>query len=73
MALVELGRTICPICDTPIERPEDYVAFPHFIDDENDPLWPYSDSAIHRWCFATWPLRHEVTLRLEQAGNRAAQ
>jgi hypothetical protein len=28
--------------------------FPHFIWDEAHPLWRFSDSAMHRTCFAGW-------------------
>jgi hypothetical protein len=71
MALVEYGRTRCPVRRRTIDRPGEYVAFPHFIEDPNDPLWPYSDSAIHSWCFATWPLREEFSKRLDLSMRRA--
>jgi hypothetical protein len=28
--------------------------FPHFIWDKAHPLWRFSDSAMHRACFAGW-------------------
>jgi len=39
------------------------VAFGHFISDQSDPLWRYSDSAMHRTCFLAWPKKEEFRAR----------
>ena len=36
---------------------DDLVSFTHFIGDMSDPLWRFSDSAMHRQCFLTWSHR----------------
>jgi hypothetical protein len=64
MALVEFGVTACPLCQQPINEPEDFIAFPHFIEDEQDSLWPYSDAAFHKWCFDEWSRKSEFLERL---------
>ena len=64
MALVEFGVTVCPLCDQPINSPEECVAFPHFIEDTQDSLWPYSDAAFHKRCFDSWLARDEFLERL---------
>lgn len=57
MALILLGSTTCSICDRILNEGEDIVATSHFIADDKDPLWRYSDSGMHRACFVKWPER----------------
>ena len=64
MALVEYGVTVCPLCHQTLNDPKECIGFPHFIADEQDPLWPYSDAAFHIWCFDTWPKKNEYSERL---------
>lgn len=54
MAIVILGSTECPLCGAILAESDDIVGFPHFIGDRAHPLWRYSDSAMHRACFANW-------------------
>ena len=54
MALVLLGKTECSICGVVLNEEDDMVATTHFIADQNDPLWQFSDSAMHRSCFLEW-------------------
>ncbi len=63
MALVILGVTVCPLCEQPINDPEGFIAFPHFIEDERDPFWPYSDAAFHKQCFDSWSKKKEFLER----------
>jgi len=63
MALIESGVTACPLCSQVISEPDEIVTTWHFIDDENDPLWRFSDSAIHRSCFLAWAQREEFVTR----------
>ena len=57
MALILRGETQCSICRVVINDGDAIVATTHFIGDENDPLWRFSDSAMHKTCFLEWPLR----------------
>jgi hypothetical protein len=57
MALIYPGIK-CSICGEPIGERR-LVATTHFIGDQSDPLWRFSDSAMHYDCFQTWPHRAE--------------
>jgi len=67
MALIEYGMTLCSLCGQPINSWEEWIAFPHFIEDEEDPLWPYSDAVFHRSCFESWPHREEFLARFKDS------
>ena len=54
MAIVVRGKTGCSRCGAVFTGSDDIVMFPHFIWDEADPLWRFSDSAMHRRCFVDW-------------------
>ena len=56
MALVYEGIK-CPLCGDIIDLKSRYVATTHFIADQNDPLWRYSDAAMHYGCFQNWEHR----------------
>lgn len=60
MALIYEGIR-CAICDRKIDigRQGSYVATTHFIGDKSDPLWRFSDAAMHYECFQSWPHREE--------------
>jgi hypothetical protein len=57
MALIIGGKSTCSICDDLLGDGDDLVATTHFIADKTDPLWRYSDSAMHRICFLSWEHR----------------
>ena len=57
MALILFGRTECPLCSKPIQEGDEYEAFAHFIDNDKDPFWKYSDAVFHRPCFEKWNQR----------------
>ena len=57
MALILLGKTQCALCSAVLEAGDDLVSTSHFIADPKDPLWRYSDAAMHRRCFLSWPQR----------------
>jgi len=54
MAIVIAGKTGCSLCGAIFAGTDDLVMFPHFIGDVAHPLWRFSDSAMHRACFARW-------------------
>jgi len=62
MALLDPGMP-CPLCGKPLRGGEDIVATSHFIADASDPLWRYSDAAMHRSCFDVWEHRDVFTQR----------
>ncbi len=57
MALVFRGKSRCPICGDVIGQEDDIVATTHFITGREDPLWRFSDAAMHKKCFLSWELR----------------
>ena len=63
MALIFAGKTECSICSNVITENDDIVATSHFIADQNDPLWRYSDSAMHRSCFIKWEQRADFVAK----------
>lgn len=58
MALIILGKTKCPLCDTPIASDRDVVATTPFLEGSH-PLWRYADATMHYACFQRWPFREE--------------
>jgi len=58
MALIYEGMT-CAICDQSLDIHGAIVATTHFITDESDPLWRFSDAAMHYSCFQQWQHREE--------------
>lgn len=57
MALIIDGKTACALCGLVVQGGESIVATSHFIGDKADPLWRYSDAAMHRHCFMSWEKR----------------
>ena len=57
MALLLVGKSKCPLCSEVIASTDQVRLFPAFIEDTSDPLWPFSDSAMHAHCFMQWPHR----------------
>ena len=49
-----LGKTRCPLTGKILEQTDFIVCFPHFIFDNTDPLWRYSESCMLREAFNTW-------------------
>jgi hypothetical protein len=66
VAIVLSGETECSICSKVIIDGDDIVATSHFIADESDPLWRFSDSAMHRSCFLGWDQRAEFVAKFNR-------
>ena len=66
MAMILEGSSQCSICERPLYSRDGIVFFGHFISDTEDPLWRFSDSAMHRKCFLSWPPREEFRARQNQ-------
>jgi len=58
MAMVIVGKTNCSLCGRVLADGDDFVSTTHFIADETDPFWRYSDSGMHRPCFLDWEHRN---------------
>jgi hypothetical protein len=69
MALIEFGVTQCPLCSQVISKGDQIVSTSHFIEDEADPLWAYSDAALHRVCFLNWPQRGTFISRFNEVSR----
>ena len=65
MALLFRGKTECPLCCKVIAKDDEVVGTTHFIADQTDPLWKFSDAAFHRKCFDAWEHRYEFLARYE--------
>ena len=66
VAIVLLGETECSLCGNFIMAGDEIVATSHFIADSNDPLWRFSDSAMHRTCFQEWDQRAEFVAKFNR-------
>jgi hypothetical protein len=66
MALLIRDKTVCSICGEIISSSDDVVMTSHFIRDQDDPLWRFSDSVIHRKCFLSWEHRAKFVARYNQ-------
>jgi len=50
MAMLIRGKSICQLCGKAIEASDRACAFPHFIMNEIDPCFIFSDGAFHESC-----------------------
>jgi hypothetical protein len=57
MAQILIGKTKCALCNVVIKDNDEVVATSHFIADSEDPLWRFSDAAMHKKCFLEWDQR----------------
>lgn len=69
MALVIRGKTQCAICGKTIEQEDSIVMCPHFIADQSDPLWRFSDAAFHQFCFINWELKGSFVAKFNQVAR----
>jgi hypothetical protein len=54
MALIIRGKTECALCKVVLNVNDKIMATSHFIADTEDPLWRFSDAAMHQNCFLKW-------------------
>jgi hypothetical protein len=66
MAIILQGKSECSLCGNVIMAGDKIVGTSHFIADRNDPLWRFSDSAMHRSCFLTWDQREAFVAKFNQ-------
>jgi hypothetical protein len=67
VAIILRGKTECSICSNVIMDGDDIIATSHFIGDEQDSLWRFSDSAMHRSCFLAWDHRAEFVSKFNRS------
>ena len=66
VALILFGKTECSLCGNVFMAGDEIVATSHFIADRDDPLWRFSDSAMHRSCFLAWDRREAFVAKFNQ-------
>src|SRR5215468_511251 len=66
MALISRGKTKCALCNAVIKENDEIVATSHFIADDKDPLWRFSDAAMHKNCFLEWDQRQKFVEKYNQ-------
>ena len=57
MALFFLVLVVVPFCEKVLSEEDEIVGTTHFIDDDEHPLFQYSDAVMHRVCFQKWDQR----------------
>jgi hypothetical protein len=60
MAILIRGKTVCALCGQVIKKGEKATLFPHFVVSRDDPLWKFTDRALHTVCVARDPLGPEA-------------
>ena len=68
MALYNPGFTKCPICNQIVGESQKRTGFTHFIEDDKDPLWRFSDAVFHYDCFMKWECKEEYLKRYRASG-----
>ena len=63
MERIRAGSAHCALCGDVIRPDEDAFVTPDFLADETDPLWRFSDAAMHRACFLVWDRRKAFVAR----------
>ena len=73
MAIIILGLTECSICNNILNKGDDIVSNSHFISDQDDSLWRFSDSGMHKSCFINWEYRLDFIKKYNDiVGNTTA-
>ena len=70
MAIIINGKSKCAICGKLINKDEAAIGFPHFIQDENSPLFFFSDRGFHENCFLQHPLSEDVLKSVKKYDER---
>lgn len=66
MAIIIRGKTLCPLCGEVLTEEDEIFATSHFISDKTDPLWCFSDAALHRQCFLNWDKKEEFRAKFNE-------
>lgn len=60
------GKSTCPLCGQVLGKDDANFGTTHFIADRNDPLWRFSDAAMHGTCFEAWEHRAEFEAKYQR-------
>lgn len=71
MAVIILGKSKCPLCCKLMREGQNLISFPHFVANELDPAWVFSDRAFHVECFQSHPLAEKAQTRYEEIMARS--
>jgi len=66
MAVLTDGFTRCKLCGELLMKKDEMVCTTHFIANMADPLWRYSDAAMHKTCFMAWIHRKQFISKYNQ-------
>jgi len=72
MAILLLGKTVCPICGVVIQDGQKSVSFPAFVGNQLDPLFLFHDAVFHEECFCQHPLAETATMLLREMQVKTA-
>ena len=67
---VRAGSAHCALCGATIRRGEEALVTPDFLADEADPLWRFSDVAMHQACFLVWDRRKAFVARFNAVARQ---
>jgi hypothetical protein len=70
VAIIICGQTKCSLCGFVIEDGQRASSFPHFIQNELDPLSIFNDGAFHLDCFRRHPLAEKAEKLYEEMLQR---
>ena len=70
MAIIIRDKTKCHFCGAVIQAGQEVISFPHFINNELDPLSVFDDGAFHLECFNIHPLAEKAQKRYEEILQR---
>jgi hypothetical protein len=70
MERIHAGRAHCALCGEGIRPDDDAFVTPDFLADEADPLWRFTDAAVHRACFLVWDRRKTFIARYNRIARR---
>jgi hypothetical protein len=71
MVLLIYGM-LCELCGKPQERGQKLIGFQHFVPNELDPIFFFSDDSFHKECFDQHPLAEKVVARYKEFKERLA-
>src|ERR1700674_3294068 len=67
---VRAGAAHCALCGAAIRLGEAALVTPDFLADDTDPLWRFSDVAMHEACFLVWDRRKAFVARFNAVARR---
>jgi hypothetical protein len=69
LAIIFRGKSKCVVCDCVIGKLDEIVATSHFISEQSDPLWRFSDAPFHFECFQQWEMREQFVARFNEVNE----